>query len=182
MATLVTLPRAPDWRMPSRMNLAGAKGEAPRNPIAELDADAAPSRAPRALVFDSGLGGLSVLAEIRRLRPDVEIVYAADDAAFPYGRLGEAELVARVETVMARSHRRNRARYRRHRLQHRLHLGSSAAEGRLSATAVRRHGAGDQAGGGGVAVGTDQRAGDARHRGARLHPCARARSCRAIAR
>ena len=101
MATLVTLPRAPDWGMPSRMNLAGAKGEAPRNPIAELDADAAPSRAPRALVFDSGLGGLSVLAEIRRLRPDVEIVYAADDAAFPYGRLGEAELVARVETVMA---------------------------------------------------------------------------------
>ena len=43
-----------------------------------------------------------MLAEIRRLRPDVEIVYAADDAAFPYGRLGEAALVARVETVMAR--------------------------------------------------------------------------------
>ena len=53
-------------------------------------------------MFDSGLGGLSVLAEIRRLRPDVEIVYAADDAAFPYGRLSEAALVARVETVMAR--------------------------------------------------------------------------------
>jgi glutamate racemase len=88
--------------MPSRMNLAGAKGGAPRNPIAELDADRAVSRAPRALVFDSGLGGLSVLAEIRRVRPDIEIVYAADDAAFPYGRLDEAELVARVETVMAR--------------------------------------------------------------------------------
>lgn len=88
--------------MPSRMNLAGGEGEAPRNPIAELDADRAPRRVPRALVFDSGLGGLSVLAEIRRLRPDVEIVYAADDAAFPYGRLGEAELVARVETVMER--------------------------------------------------------------------------------
>jgi glutamate racemase len=53
-------------------------------------------------VFDSGLGGLSVLAEIRRLRPDVEIVYAADDAAFPYGRLSETALVARVATVMAR--------------------------------------------------------------------------------
>ena len=75
----------------------------PRVLIAELDADPAPPpRAPRALVFDSGLGGLSVLAEIRRLRPDVEIVYAADDAAFPYGRLSEAALVARVETVMAR--------------------------------------------------------------------------------
>jgi glutamate racemase len=84
------------------MNRAGAKGEAPRNPIAELDRNGAASRAPRALVFDSGLGGLSVLAEIRRLRPDVEIAYAADDAGFPYGRLGEAELVARVEMVMAR--------------------------------------------------------------------------------
>ena len=65
-------------------------------------AAALPPHAPRALVFDSGLGGLSVLAEIDRLRPDVEIVYAADDAAFPYGRLSEAALIARVETVMAR--------------------------------------------------------------------------------
>src|ERR1700734_807297 len=88
----------------SRMNRAGGRGgESPRNLIAELDADAgAPPGAPRALGFDSGLGGVSVLAEIRRLRPDVEIVYAADDAAFPYGRLSEAALVARVETVMAR--------------------------------------------------------------------------------
>ena len=60
------------------------------------------ARGRRALVFDSGLGGLSVLAEIRRLRPDVEIVYAADDAAFPYGRLSEAALIARVGTVMER--------------------------------------------------------------------------------
>jgi glutamate racemase len=68
--------------------------------LPEEDADGAPAR--RALVFDSGLGGLTVLAEIRRLRPDIEIVYAADDAAFPYGRLSEADLIARVETVMAR--------------------------------------------------------------------------------
>jgi glutamate racemase len=34
-------------------------------------------------VFDSGLGGLTVLGEFRRLRPDVDIVYVADDAAFP---------------------------------------------------------------------------------------------------
>jgi glutamate racemase len=60
-------------------------------------------RAPRALVFDSGLGGLTVLGAIERLRPDVDIVYLADDAAFPYGKLGEAELIARVEEVMARA-------------------------------------------------------------------------------
>jgi glutamate racemase len=82
---------------------ADERGEGGLDLIAELGADAATSeRAPRALIFDSGLGGLSVLAEIRRLRPDVEIVYAADDAAFPYGRLSEAALVDRVETVMAR--------------------------------------------------------------------------------
>src|SRR5271166_1553885 len=59
-------------------------------------------RARRALVFDSGLGGLTVLSEVGRLRPDVETVYVADDAAFPYGRLGGAELIARVETALPR--------------------------------------------------------------------------------
>ncbi len=59
-------------------------------------------KAPTILVFDSGLGGLTVLAETMRARPDARYIYAADDAAFPYGRLSEAELVARVLTVMGR--------------------------------------------------------------------------------
>jgi glutamate racemase len=86
------------------MNRAGGGGgQANPSLIAEVEVNPAPPpRTPRALVFDSGLGGLSVLAEVRRLRPDVEIIYAADDAAFPYGRLSEAALVGRVETVMAR--------------------------------------------------------------------------------
>ena len=69
-----------------------------------------------------------------------------------------------------RPHRALRARPRRHRLQHRFDAGVAAAARRPSATAVRRHGAGDQAGGGGLEVAHDQRAGDARHGGARLHP------------
>lgn len=52
------------------------------------------------LVFDSGLGGLTVLREIAKARDDLALVYAADDAAFPYGRLGDAELAARVDLVM----------------------------------------------------------------------------------
>jgi glutamate racemase len=84
------------------MNWPGGRGATPRNPIADDDVDMVPVRAPRALVFDSGLGGLSVLAEIERLRPDGESAYAADDAACPYGRLGEADLIARVEAVMTR--------------------------------------------------------------------------------
>lgn len=55
----------------------------------------------RLLVFDSGLGGLTVLAEIRKARPDADIFYLADDACFPYGALAEDALVARVLDLMA---------------------------------------------------------------------------------
>ncbi|MDT3687591.1 MAG: glutamate racemase [Pseudorhodoplanes sp.] len=58
--------------------------------------------APVILVFDSGLGGLTVYREVAAARPDAQFVYAADDAAFPYGRFGERELTERVLTVMAR--------------------------------------------------------------------------------
>jgi glutamate racemase len=57
---------------------------------------------PTILTFDSGLGGLSVLAEIRALLPGARHVYLADDAVFPYGALSDAALVARVVTVMQR--------------------------------------------------------------------------------
>ena len=60
----------------------------------------ASSRVPRVAVFDSGLGGLTVLAEIVKARPDVDIIYAADDARFPYGEMSEGELVARVSDVV----------------------------------------------------------------------------------
>jgi glutamate racemase len=52
------------------------------------------------LVFDSGLGGLTVLREIVAARPDADIVYVADDAFFPYGGHSEAVLVARVVPLM----------------------------------------------------------------------------------
>lgn len=55
---------------------------------------------PRILVFDSGVGGLSVLDCIAAALPQVELVYAADNAYFPFGTKEEAALVARVEQVM----------------------------------------------------------------------------------
>ncbi len=57
---------------------------------------------PTLLVFDSGLGGLTVYREVAKLRGDARIVYAADDEAFPYGRLSEPELSERVVSVMGR--------------------------------------------------------------------------------
>jgi glutamate racemase len=63
---------------------------------------AMPALVPTILVFDSGLGGLTVFSEVLKARPDARFVYAADDAAFPYGRLSEEALVARVVAVMDR--------------------------------------------------------------------------------
>ena len=40
---------------------------------------------PTILVFDSGLGGLTVYREVAQARPDARFVYVADDAFFPYG-------------------------------------------------------------------------------------------------
>jgi glutamate racemase len=55
---------------------------------------------PTILVFDSGLGGLTVFREVAKVRPDARYVYVADDAFFPYGGQREAELVARVLALM----------------------------------------------------------------------------------
>jgi glutamate racemase len=47
-------------------------------------------------VIDSGLGGLTVLREIVRVRPDAHYVYVADDVFFPYGHHSEDQIIARV--------------------------------------------------------------------------------------
>jgi glutamate racemase len=54
----------------------------------------------RILIFDSGLGGLTVMSEIRKALPGAEITYLADIAVFPYGGLAEPDLVARVVDLM----------------------------------------------------------------------------------
>lgn len=61
-----------------------------------------PSPVPTILVFDSGLGGLTVFSEVLKARPDARFVYAGDDAGFPYGRLTEEALADRVLAVMER--------------------------------------------------------------------------------
>jgi glutamate racemase len=54
------------------------------------------SKPPTILIFDSGLGGLTVLREVVAARPDAHYIYVADDAFFPYGHHGEDEIIARV--------------------------------------------------------------------------------------
>ena len=47
-------------------------------------------------VFDSGLGGLSVLAAIARALPRADLVYLADTAHLPYGDKDDAYIRSRV--------------------------------------------------------------------------------------
>ncbi len=66
---------------------------------------------PRPLLFfDSGVGGLSVLAPARALLPGAPLVYAADSAGFPYGTRSEAEIAARVPALLGRLAERYRPR------------------------------------------------------------------------
>ena len=60
------------------------------------------SARPSVLVFDSGSGGLTVARAVREAMPGAALVYAADNAAFPYGNWAEAKLVARIVKVMDR--------------------------------------------------------------------------------
>ena len=62
------------------------------------------------LLFDSGVGGLSVLAELRRALPQAPVVYAADNGGLPYGTKTEAEVAARVCGLLGRMSERYRPR------------------------------------------------------------------------
>jgi glutamate racemase len=62
------------------------------------------------LLFDSGVGGLSVLAETRLLLPGAPVIYAADNAGLPYGAKTEAQIAARVSGLLGRMTERFRPR------------------------------------------------------------------------
>ena len=57
-------------------------------------------KSPTILVFDSGVGGLTVFREIKAALPGASYVYVADDAGFPYGNQPEEALIARILDVI----------------------------------------------------------------------------------
>ena len=57
---------------------------------------------PHCLVFDSGMGGLTIVEELRKLQFDGRVSYAADTAFFPYGDKSDDELIRRMP-ALARS-------------------------------------------------------------------------------
>ncbi|MBX4335739.1 glutamate racemase [Bartonella raoultii] len=53
------------------------------------------------LFFDSGIGGLTVLKEVRILIPEAQFIYVADDIAFPYGDWEENILKKRILKIFS---------------------------------------------------------------------------------
>lgn len=62
------------------------------------------------LLFDSGVGGLSVLGELRKILPDASVIYASDQAGLPYGTKTEVQIATRVAGLLGRMSERYRPR------------------------------------------------------------------------
>ena len=54
----------------------------------------------RILVFDSGVGGLSIYQEIMIACEDIEIHYLSDNKGFPYGETPEQQLIANASALL----------------------------------------------------------------------------------
>lgn len=61
-----------------------------------------PDPASPILLFDSGVGGLTVYDALREALPEAPVIYAADLAGLPYGSKTEAQIAARVAGLLGR--------------------------------------------------------------------------------
>lgn len=55
---------------------------------------------PKVLVFDSGVGGLTVFHALLDQIPSLEVIFVSDNAGFPYGTRTEYSLIERVHRVL----------------------------------------------------------------------------------
>lgn len=62
--------------------------------------DGSTAKRPTILVFDSGVGGLSIYDEVRQTLPDAHYLYVFDNEAFPYGEKSEQFIVDRVVAII----------------------------------------------------------------------------------
>ena len=68
-----------------------------------LRASDVPEAPVKILIFDSGVGGLTVYREVAAARPDGAYVYVADNAGFPYGNQPESLLIARIIEIIGKA-------------------------------------------------------------------------------
>jgi len=56
---------------------------------------------PHLLVFDSGIGGLGIVAQLRQVQPGARLTYVADNGFYPYGEKADDVLIERIISVIA---------------------------------------------------------------------------------
>ena len=56
---------------------------------------------PKIAVFDSGVGGISIINHLQKTFPILDIVFLCDDVMFPYGAKQDSELLERVPSLVA---------------------------------------------------------------------------------
>lgn len=59
------------------------------------------------IIFDSGVGGLTIYQEVKRALPALQVIYCSDNAGFPYGPRPEAEVIDRTCYYLAELTRRH---------------------------------------------------------------------------
>lgn len=79
-------------------------------PRSDPDPDTSIDPSAPVLMFDSGVGGLTVLDALRAVLPACPVIYAADLAGLPYGDKSEAQIAARVSGLLGRMTERLRPR------------------------------------------------------------------------
>ena len=70
-------------------------------PATSAPTSTAPATVRRVGVFDSGIGGLSVLRELQRSLPSHQLHYVADSAHAPYGERDDAHVIERSMRVVS---------------------------------------------------------------------------------
>lgn len=88
------------------------------------------AKRPTILVFDSGVGGLSIYAEVRETLPNANYLYVFDNEAFPYGEKTDQFIVDRVIAIIG-------AIYRQHTLD--LVIVACNTASTISLSALRAH-------------------------------------------
>ncbi|WP_263081316.1 glutamate racemase [Endozoicomonas sp. Mp262] len=58
------------------------------------------------IIFDSGVGGLTIYQEVKQMLPSLKVIYCSDSAGFPYGSRSESEVVDRTCHYLAELTRR----------------------------------------------------------------------------
>lgn len=73
-----------------------------------ISSDNCISKQPTILLFDTGVGGLSIYAEVQKVLPNAHYLYVFDNDFFPYGKKTGKFIIDRVVTILGAMRQRHK--------------------------------------------------------------------------